>query len=96
MWMTLIFIFNFVSAVVPEWEKEKEVIEMRRRYVFDLASKGQNNAIIARTLNISEPIGKKLPAEVRIKISQSRIALFNGRRKRAEAVAISIDKTTTA
>jgi hypothetical protein len=36
-----------------------------------------------------------LPAEVRIKISQSRIALFNSRRKR-EAAAISIlDNTTT-
>jgi hypothetical protein len=39
--------------------------------------------------------GKKLPVEVRIKISQSRIALFNSRRKRAEA-AISIDNIITA
>jgi hypothetical protein len=37
--------------------------------------------------------GKKLPAEVRIKISQSRFALFNSRRKRA--AAISIDNNTT-
>src|SRR6266516_3136208 len=36
-------------------EKKDVVIEMRRRYVFDLASKGQNNASIARTLKVSEP-----------------------------------------
>ena len=37
-------------------EKErKKVIELRRRYVFDLASKGQNNASIAKTLKVSEP-----------------------------------------
>ena len=40
--------------------------------------------------------GKKLPAEVRIKISQSRIALFNSRRKRAAAAISIVDNTTTA
>ena len=37
--------------------KERDnVIELLRRYVFDLASKGHNNASIARTLKVSEPI----------------------------------------
>jgi len=36
--------------------KERDnVIQLRRRYVFDLSSKGQNNASIARMLKVSEP-----------------------------------------